>query len=141
MTLQYFITNSFYKFWINSICQMSWSRKIKRYRQFSALTLTCRTVKIVTNMITITEQIATATTPTNVTGDLIWSIVLALSASVIKLPPPSMRAASLLLLLNKFPSSVSCDNCFSAAMRRFPAGDEFMQSPVFEIKKITSRDL
>lgn len=83
--------------------------------------LTCRMVKMVTKMITNREQIATATTATNATGDLIWSDELA--------PPlndPSIRAAS---PLNKFPSSASCDNCFSAAIRRFPAGEELMQSP------------
>jgi hypothetical protein len=41
--------------------------------------------------------------------------------------PPSVSAAS---MLNKFPSSAN--NCFSAAMRRFPAGDEFMHSPMDE---------
>lgn len=84
--------------------------------------LTCRMVKMVTNTITNPEQIATPTRATNATGDLIWSVE----------PPsdaPSRRAAS---PLYKLPSSASCDNCFSAAMRRFPAGDELMQSPVNE---------
>lgn len=84
--------------------------------------LTCRMVKMVTKTITKMEQIATPTRATNATGDLIWSDELA--------PPSieaSIRAAS---PLNRFPSSASCDNCFSAAMRRFPAGEELMQSPV-----------
>lgn len=73
------------------------------------------------------EQITTATT--NVTGDLIWSIVLAPPSFAVMLPP-SVSAAS---MLNKFPSSAN--NCFSAAMRRFPAGDEFMHSPMDEEEK------
>lgn len=77
---------------------------------------------MVTKTITKMEQIAMPTRATNATGDLIWSDELApLSIDA------SIRAAS---PLNKFPSSASCDNCFSAAMRRFPAGEELMQSPV-----------
>lgn len=84
-------------------------------------TLTCSTAKTETKMTTNIEQIATAMMATTAGGeDWIWSFNPLASAV------PSMNAAS---LLNWFASSASCDNCFSAAMRRFPAGDELMQSP------------
>lgn len=56
-----------------------------------------------------------ATSATNITGVLIW------------FPTPDSAGPSSndTSLLNKFASSVS----LSAAMRRFPAGEELMQSP------------
>lgn len=85
-------------------------------------------MKIVTKTITKTEQIVMATSATNATGDLIWSDELPMPIS----EPPSISAAS---PLYKFPSSASCDNCFSAAIRRFPAGEELMQSPEERTRK------
>lgn len=107
---------------------LKWHEKLRfveawtKWGKCRSQALTCRTVKTVTKTITNTEQIATPTSATNATGDLIWSLELAPPSTV-----PSISAAS---PLNKFPSSASCDNCFSAAMRRFPAGEELMQSPV-----------
>lgn len=99
-----------------------WTWKITCRRHEGMSKLTCRMANIPTKAMIETEQIATATIATNVTGDLIWS----LEAAPPSIDVTSRRAAS---LLNKFPSSASCDNCFSAAIRRLPAGEELMHSP------------
>lgn len=71
------------------------------------------------------EQMATAAIGVKDRNDLIWSVNLPSCSLRVE---PSIRAAS---ALKRFVavSSLSCDNCFSAAILRFPAGDELMHSP------------
>lgn len=80
--------------------------------------LTWATVNIVITATAKTEQTATTPSATYITGVLTWA----------PSPPTSdissSRENSLLV------SSARCANCFSAAILRFPAGEEFMHSPV-----------
>lgn len=72
------------------------------------------------------EQMATAAIGVNDRNDFIWSLNLPSCTLRVE---PSIRAASELKRFAAAVSSLSCDNCFSAAILRFPAGDELMHSP------------
>lgn len=82
-------------------------------------------------MVTIKQQTDNVTTVTKTTGDWNWWSVFSDGVS------PDTPLKSELYILFKVSSTFS-DNCFSApiAIRRFPAGDEFIQSPVFFWLKI-----
>lgn len=85
------------------------------------------TMKTIMNI----EQIAIAAIGAKYRSDLIWW-ENPLSCSF--LAEASISAASALKMFAL--SSFSCDNCFSTAIRRLPAGDELMHSPEIEGNEI-----
>lgn len=79
---------------------------------------TCKTAKIITKIVTTSKQAATARAVIVVNGETTCENIPLLSAE----PPP-------------IPSPKSSPNSAPIAIRRLPAGDEFMQPPNKEIQK------
>lgn len=79
---------------------------------------TCRTANIITNMVTISKQAATVSAVIVVNGDATRENSPFGSAVSSNKPKPAAR------------SSLSCCSA-PTAMRRFPAGEELMQPPIW----------